>query len=154
MAQYQGPAVTGKQVIPMDAVANVVLTERFSFVTTAPLAAGDIIEIGQLGPYCHVGDAILMTDDLDTNGTPLVTLDVGIMSGLPGVIDAGRTCGNELFAADVVGRAGGISRMTKIEGFRIATTEEYRSIGVKVVAAPATPVASGSRITLQLSYYQ
>lgn len=153
MAQYQGPFVTGKAIIPLDGVANTVVSELFTFVTTAALVAGDIIEIGQLPCYCTVADAILIFDDLDT-GTPAITVDVGLMSGEVGVMDVARTCGNELFAADVVGKAGGISRMTKVEGFRIAPVEPYRSIGIKVVAGPGTSAPAGAKIALRLFYHQ
>lgn len=143
-------ALAGKGFATPDAAGDVV-TNRFEFVlTSAALGAGDIIDLGILPANCSIVDALIDTDDLDTNGTPLISLDVGIMSGAVG--DSGvRTCGNELFAVDTTARAGGVSRLTKNAALRIAKAEPDRSIGVKIVAAAATQAAAGAKFVLQVS---
>lgn len=103
----------------------------------------DIIDIGPLPANHIVTDMIIDSDDMDTNGTPLLALDVGILSGTPGDTVSVRTMSNEFFAADVAARTGVISRMTKGAGFRVAPTQADRSIGVKIQAAAATQATTG-----------
>lgn len=84
--------------------------------------------------------------DLDSNGTPLVTLDFGVLSGA--YLDAdspARTCGTEFAAASNVGQAGGAIDVTadKLLGLTPAFTD--RSIGFKVAAAAAT-LTAGAKI--------
>jgi hypothetical protein len=135
-------AVGARQVVSPDSAGDVVF-QRFYVDIAAALALNDIIEIGILPAETTIVDAYLDTDDLDTNGTPTIKLDVGLMSGTPGVVDGARTVGNELFAADTTAQAGGVTRMSKQAGFRIATTAADRSIGVKVNTAPATGATTG-----------
>jgi len=106
-------------------------------------ALNDIIDIGTLPANHIVADMIIDPDDMDTNGTPLLALDVGILSGTPGDTISARTMSNEFFAADVAARTGVISRMTKPAGFRVAASQSDRSIGVKIQAAAATQATTG-----------
>jgi hypothetical protein len=131
-----------RPVVTPDCAGDVVF-QRFYFDLAAALALGDIIELGILPAETTIVDAYLDSDDLDTNGAPAIKLDVGLMSGTPGVIDGARTVGTELFAADTTAQAGGVTRMSKQTGFRIATATTDRSIGVKVNTAPATGATTG-----------
>lgn len=108
------------------------------------LALNDIIDIGILPANHTISDVIIDTDDLDTNGTPLMSVDVGILSGTPGDTVSVRTMSNEFFAADTTVRTGGVARMTKSAGFRITPTGSDRSIGVKITAAAATQASTTS----------
>lgn len=126
---------------------QVISLDYFYDITAAQIVLNDIIDIGVLPAGHTVSDAVLIPDDLDTNGTPLIALDVGIMSGNPGETGS-RTCGNELFAADTGARTGATSRMSKKDGFIILPTDTDRSIGVKIQAAAAT--AAAGRIRLRL----
>lgn len=84
--------------------------------------------------------------DLDTNGTPTVTLDFGILSGAYMDSDSpARTCGTEFAAASTVGQAGGAIDVTADKLLGLAPSLTDRSIGFKVAAAAATLVA-GSKI--------
>lgn len=125
---------------------NVFVNDFFYDITAAQIVLNDIIDIGVLPAYHTVTDMVLYADDLDTNGTPLIALDVGIMSGTPGDITSARTSGNEFFAADVSARTGVISRMSKPAGFIVKPTEADRSIGVKIQAAAATAAAGRIRL--------
>jgi len=133
--------------------AGVVVQNFYEFdITGETLEVGDIIDIGVLPANATVADAVLVCDDLDTNASPTLTLDVGVMSGEVGTTGS-RTCGEEIFSDSAVAQAGGIARTTKVEAFRIAKTAADRSIGVKVTAAAATEAASG-KIGLILSIVQ
>lgn len=107
------------------------------------LAANDIIDLGLILANTTVADVLIDTDDLDTNGTPAISVDIGVLSGTPGDTTSVRTIGNEFFAADTTARTGGVVRMTKSAGFRVAPVGYDRSIGLKVVAAAATQATTG-----------
>lgn len=153
MTIHQTQEATGSIITPMPSRVGVPVVFTVAFKVPAGLAAGDIIEMCDLPESTTVVDAKLICDDLDSNGAPLIALDVGLMSGEPGSTDAGRTCGNELFAADQVGRAGGVSRMSKAAGFTIPKAPAKRSIGVKVATGAAT-LTPGGYIRLQLAIAQ
>lgn len=132
--------------------AGVTVTQRFEHTIAANLALNDILELACLPAGCELVDAVLAVDDLDSNGTPLIALDVGIMSGAWGENNGSRTCGAEIFAADTTARTGGVARPSLVGAYRIAATAADRSIGVKIQAAAATDHMIGDKITLILSY--
>lgn len=123
--------------------AGAVSVVRGLIPVTAALAANDVGEAVRL-PAGHVPvDVILDSDDLDTNGTPTLTLDVGFMSGIPGVADGSRTVGTDFLAASTAGQAGGAAaRSTLQRAFRHSPVGYDRSIGFKAAAGAATGVAS------------
>lgn len=117
------------------------------------LLANDIVDIGILPANCTIEDAFIVTDDLDTNGTPLISLDVGVMNGTPGDVVSARNlvAGQELFLADQTARTGGVSRMTRVQGFRVPPSDRDRSIGVRVAAAAATWATGNPTFALHLA---
>jgi len=123
--------------------AGKVFAVRGEYDLAAALILDDVIEMVKLPADCVPVDAILDTDDLDTNATPLITLDAGIMSGTPGDANIARTVGTELFAASTVGQAGGVVRPSAVTAFRVAPASADRSVGILVKAAPATGAATG-----------
>lgn len=118
------------------------------YVTLAGFAAGDIVEMAPLPPGHVPVDVILDIEDTDSNGAPTITVDVGIMSGAWG--DSGaRTMGAEFIAASTVAQAGGIARMSVVNGGKVAPSTTTRSIGLKVVGAIATLVVGAKlRVTV------
>lgn len=92
-------------------------------VTTA-LVVNDVIEMVRLPKGATVVDIILVTDDLDSDGTPAITLDVGYG-------------GNDdyFLAASTIGQAGGIVRASAATAFPLTLTEED-TIDVHVDTAP------------------
>lgn len=106
------------------------------------LAIGDIIDLGLIPALTEVVDVVVDSDDLDTNGTPTIAFNVGVMTGTPGV-NTGRTCGTEFFAASTVAQAGGVARMAKQAGFRVARATSDKSVGLEITAAAATEATSG-----------
>ena len=106
------------------------------------LGAGDIIDMGVIPANSTVVDVIIDSDDLDSNGTPTIAFDVGVMSGNPG--DTGsRTCGAEFFSASTVAQAGGVARTTLKTAFRVAPAQSDKSVGLKITTAAATQPATG-----------
>lgn len=87
--------------------------------------------------------------DLDSNGTPTVTLDFGILSG--SYLDAdtpARTCGTEFATASTVGQAGGVIDVASNLMLVLAPSLSDRAIGFRVAAAAAT-LTAGARIRMQ-----
>ena len=143
---------TGKGTHPMPSGSESdVLSVRAEFSLSGALVINDVIEALIL-PADHVPvDFILDSDDVDTNGAPAVTYDVGVMSGTPGVKDLARTVGTEVFSASTLGQAGGVARPTLTSAFRIAPSAADRSIGILIHAAPATSATTG-KIGLTMLY--
>lgn len=147
----QSDHAKGTNVAPTPENAGDLVSFRATIaLTAAQLTAGKIIEMGPLPAGCDLVDAILDSDDLDTNGAPAVTIDAGVMSGAAGDPDAGdvRTIGAELFSGSTVAQAGGLVRPTLKTAVRIARSNVDRGIGVKIVVAPATPAAGTVGLTL------
>lgn len=147
MALIQTNEARGIVTTPGPLTSGVTVATESEFTVPAGLAAGDVVEMLRLPAYCTVVDAILVTDDVDSNATPTLSLDVGFVSGEVGKKDNSRTCGNELFAADLTARSGGSARMSKASGFRIAKAEAERAIGMRVATGAATLVP-GAKIKL------
>jgi hypothetical protein len=131
-----------------DCAGDVVVNRYVIDLASAPLkgvtlADGDILDIGLIPALSEVVDIVIDSDDLDSNGTPALAFDVGVLTGTPGTTVNTRSCGNEFFAASTVAQAGGVVRTTKKEAFRVARANTDTSVGVKITAAAATQATSG-----------
>lgn len=128
--------------------AGAVHVQRFIYnaaIAADALLANDIVEIGELPPFCRIVDAKIYANGTMTG----VTADVGLLSGEYGDLDNARTVGKELFeAADVTGMV----RLVKSDALKIEPVERSRGIGVKVLAA--VPAAATKYLVLELSYIQ
>lgn len=133
MADYKSDAAENRRPsITVTGVGQATVNSGIYTVATA-LAATDTVALCKL-PAGHVPvDFILDSDDLDTNGTPTITLKAGLI----GTADNGA-----FFAADTVGQTGGVKRLDLAAGRRIAATDADRLIGVTVVAGAATGATS------------
>ncbi|GLQ09247.1 hypothetical protein GCM10007913_11790 [Devosia yakushimensis] len=153
MAITQSLYAKGGEPLPYPSDAGAVVAKRFSFLMTPAIlaAAGDIVELACIPVGCRPIDVILDSDDLDTNGAPTLTIDVGVMSGKFGDQAQDRTCGNEFFAASTVGQAGGVAHPTKKEAYRVPAASGERSIGLKIAAAAATAAGGTVGLTVLLA---
>ncbi len=119
------------------------------FVVPAGLAADDVVEMVNLPAGYVPVDAVAAVEDSDSDGTPAITLDLGLISGAAGAADNTRTCGSEAFAASTAAQAGGIARPTKKDWALIAPTTADRGIGFKVAtAADVLVVGAKWRLTV------
>lgn len=140
--------VSGPLRQPASVFAGQVCSLRAWFdIAAAQQVLNDIIDMAVLPANHRLIDAILDSTDLDTDGTPAITLDVGIMSGNPGEGGA-RTCGAELFSGATVAQAGGMVRMSLRTGLIIAPSAVDRSVGVKIATAPDAAAAGQIGLTL------
>lgn len=133
---------------PVDAVS--VVPAYAEYVTVAgQFAAADVIEMIHWPAGTILSRLRAVIPDLDSNGSPALTLDFGILSGLYGAeLDeafAARTCGVEFGNNLTTGQAGGNLDIATDVLLALAPSAKERSIGFKVEVAPATLVA-GARI--------
>ena len=133
-----------------DCAGDLVINQFFIDLTAAQVVNGNFFDVGVLPAYHTVTDMVLIPDDLDSNGTPTITLDVGIVSGTPGDATSNRTIGAEFFSADIGARTGTLARMSLASGFKVIPTEADRSIGVKISAASATAAAGRVRLLVTM----
>lgn len=103
------------------------------FTVSTALAINDVIRSAYIPKFAVILDGKIVTDDLDTNGTPLITLTYRINNG---------TTQRNFFSASTVGRAGGIQRAdagasaTAACGFEVTASGFF--LELLVPAAPAT----------------
>jgi hypothetical protein len=110
-----------------------------TFSLGAALALNDVLTGPKIGKNSTILDVVLTTTDLDTNGTPTITLDVGY-SG-----DA-----DYFIAASTVGQAGGLARASAATAQPLTlTADDTVNIGVK--AGPATGATTGT-VTLAVFF--
>lgn len=103
------------------------------YVTKTGDAINDIVEMGAIPANCVVVDLIVDNGALGASAT----LDAGILSGVYGDAVAGRTMGNEFFAAQAAATAGVIRRNKSVAG--VAVDSADKSWGLKFLGAnPAT----------------
>lgn len=129
---YKTNAMERNQPMP-SATGHLVVTYPFSFALSAALASGDTIHVADLLPGFVPVDAVLVSDDLDTNGTPAIALDFGL--------DDDDDC---FLDGSTVARAGGVARADQKAGFRVAPSDSKRQVLITVATAPATGATSGT----------
>lgn len=105
-------------------------------------AAGDFIEMVKIPKGATVLEVILASEDLDTNGTPTITLDVGDGDDVDRYIDG-----------STIGQTGGVARLgsgvaaAAVDGCRYTYTADD-TIDVKIVDVAATKAAGNIQLTV------
>lgn len=129
---YKTNAMTRNQPMP-EASGHLVVAYPFSFALTAALAAGDTIHVADLPSGMVPVDAVLVSDDLDTNGAPAIALDFGLEDD------------DDCFLNNsTVAQAGGVARADQKAGFRVAPDDDKRQVLITVAVAPATGATTGT----------
>lgn len=121
----------------------------YEYTTGPALAAGDIIDMGIIEAGVKPVDVLLLTDDLDTNGTPTITLTVGILNAAGTDIDAAAT--STWIAASTAAQTGGTARATSAAPYLAGVSADPRKLGIKVVAGAATYAGAGKKVAIRLS---
>ena len=114
-------------------LAGVQHTAYATYEIGAALVVNDVIQMLKVPANARITGCVLKTDDLDTDGTPAIVLDVG---------DTGDT--DRLIDGATVGQAGGTSSalVSSTGQFYQYTAETMISVLVQV--APATGATSGA----------
>jgi hypothetical protein len=137
MAAYSSLQVAGRY--PVSGVGmggRVSKHERGSFALTAALAINDTIALFSLPPRARVTGGFIKSDDLDSNGSPTITYNVGITG-----------TANLFWAASTAGQAGTVDRNMAATGMDYITTAKT-PVFLTVLAGPATAVATGNIVVV------
>ncbi|WP_439684859.1 hypothetical protein MNJPNG_04960 [Cupriavidus oxalaticus] len=102
------------------------------YTLAAALVINDVIQSPTVPKGATVLDVMVVTTDLDTNGAPTITLDVGY-----------GTDPDYFVAASTIGQTGGVVRASAATAKPLTLTEND-TIDVLVKAAPATGATSGT----------
>jgi len=131
-AQYANNPLAGVGAFPGNMVAY-----HFEVAITAAAANLDVFNFGIVPKGFRLLGACLESTDIDTNGSPTVTINVG---------DAGSA--TRLFAASTVGQAGTADRALAVAGQHFLYTADTLITG----GIPTGP-ATGATGTLTLSLF-
>lgn len=113
---------------------------RGEFALTAALAANDTVTMFRLMPNFRVTGGLLKSDDLDTNGTPTITLSLG---------DAGDD--DRYFSVATVAQTGTFTSTLAFTGVDFVTTA-YTDVILKVNTGPATGATTGTIVAALYGY--
>lgn len=134
MATFNATKVSSNALLAMPGVgdgqsAKVVAA---SYSLAAALALNDVIQSPLIQSGSVVVDVMVVVSDLDTGGSPAITLDVGYGDDP-----------DYFIAASTVGQAGGVARASAVtaQPLVLATND---TIDVLVKAAPATGATTGT----------
>lgn len=97
----------------------------------AALVINDVIQMVKIPKGATILDMVLAADDLDTNVSPAITLDVG-----------DGTTADRFIAASTIAQGGGVARLGQVDGVQFTYTADD-TIDVKVKAAPGTGATEG-----------
>lgn len=138
MPNIQSNYATGR--LPTRICAGAEVAPLFYEITlAAPPLLNDTIEMGPL-PAGHVPvDVIYSGDDLDTAGSPLISLSFGVLnSGKTDLSTAAADGGAVWDSALTFSRTGGIARAATKVPHDVAPAETDRPLAFKVTAAAGT----------------
>lgn len=133
MALFQSLFATGALSVPTVEGSDVV-AYRSEVSVPSTLALNDILEMGSLPADHKFADLIFDATDLDTNGTPLISLEFGFLN-------AAKTALTQVIATTTVARAGGIDRVATRDFLDVVETTANRNVGFRVSAQGATRAA-------------
>lgn len=137
MATYSSSAYTNKAPFATHGIAANCKAAFFTVTCAAAPATTDTINFGYLPKNARVLLAVLESTDMDTNGSPTLTLNVG---------DAGDA--DRYFAASTVGQTGTLSSAIATTGAGYLTTDKTLITGVANANA-----ATGAAGTLNLTVF-
>lgn len=138
MATYSSAEYSNTYPIPDAGLAGVVMCQKATVTCTAAPSTSDTLNFFYLPKNAYVLLAVLEASDMDTDGSPTLTLNIG---------DSGDA--DRLFAASTVGQAGTVSTAIATAGVNYTTTAKTLITGV--AAANATTGAAGT-VTLTVFY--
>jgi hypothetical protein len=135
MPTYSSPQFTTSAPTPSEGGFTAQVVEmRFPITTTAALTTSDVFNFGYAPKGFRVLGGYLKASDLDTAGSPSLTINVG---------DADAAA--RLFAASTAGQAGTVTALTAATGIGYQYTAR-----TLITGAPAANAGTGVAGTLEL----
>jgi hypothetical protein len=147
MALYKSDQATGRRTVATPFQAGVAGI-RFEYIIEANLNAGDVIYMGDFpANKLTATDLILISDDLDSSGSPTITLSAGVLSADKSAMGAGAN--DTWISAATVGQTGGVARSSTAAPY-LSGPQEFtpRPIGIVVGTGAATPAMVGKKLVL------
>lgn len=117
---------------PIVPVGNVETVAYGEYALTGALVVNDVIQIVRVPAGAIITGGFLAVDDLDTNGTPLITMQVGDGGSAP-----------RFLASNTKPQTGGVAYFDAQAGFGFTYTVDD-TIDVTVNTAPATGATTGT----------
>lgn len=145
MTTFNSDQITNSKYYPGAAPHSAREVHQVDGIVSLPdtLAANDLAKLVELPAHCIPVDCVLISDDLDTNATPTIVFDVGILNA------AGTDLvpSSDLISASIIGQTGGTERMNSKEcSFAPATwlaeATSPKIYAKKTVALKVTTVAA------------
>jgi len=137
MAVYNSTKVRDKAGVAAGGPAQVVLSAYAEVACSSAPSTADTVNFFDLPAGARVLHAYLESTDMDTGGSPSLTINVG---------DAGSA--NRFFAASTVGQAGTASSAIAVAGLNYKYTTKTR-----ITATAQANAATGAAGTLYLSMF-
>lgn len=147
MATFESTAIDDGKPIVTPQSAGEVMVQYGEATLTDALAANDLIVLGVLPADCMLVDLIFTSDDLDSDGTPAIVMDVGILNAAEDDLETNQT----IISATDVGQAGGVVRgniKNMYDRTYIDVSTSDRKIAAKVTTVAATPAAGKVRASI------
>lgn len=120
------------------------------YIVGATLPVNSVIEMTGIPAGTVPVDFKVVTDDLDSNGTPTIAFSAGVLSGLFGKNDDARTIGTEFASGATTMQSGGVYTSALKAGLSLAPSTGIRGVGIKITTAAATLVA-GSKVRVYMT---
>lgn len=119
-------------------------------IVAGAFALNDVVEMIPWPAYTIPISLKIQSQDCDSNGTPLVSFDFGVLTGqylnaLNDDLSTQRTCGQEFGAGSTIGRTGGTLDVAPDLLLNATPKSVDQSIGFKIAAAAAT-LTAGAKI--------
>lgn len=147
MALYKSEQATGRRTVATPFQAGVAGI-RYEYTIEANLSAGDVVYMGDFpANKLTATDLILITDDLDSNGTPTITLSAGVLNA--GLTALGGGANDTWISATTVGQTGGVARSSTAAPY-LSGPQEFtaRPLGIVVGTGAATAAMVGKKLVL------
>lgn len=143
----------GKKPIPTPMQAGEVCHQRheFEIATTSIDDVGDIVEALVLPANCVPIEATIWADDLDSNGTPALVLNMGVTSDPDDPAESDTKKDLDAFiASSTVGQAGGKAQSNVITLPQFDPVERPLRVGISVGTAAA--IAASGTVIVEMTY--
>jgi hypothetical protein len=135
MATYNSTAVANNAPTATHGAAGNVKVARASVTCAAAPSSSDTINFFDLPANARIHYALLQASDMDTNGTPLLALNVGYSGSA-----------SALFSASTVGQAGTLAAETSVTAQDLLLASKTRITGTA-----STNAATGAAGTVTLT---
>jgi hypothetical protein len=135
MATYNSPAVSNNAPTSTHGAAGNVKVARAVVTCAAAPSSSDTMNFFDLPANARIHYALLQASDMDTNGTPLLALNVGYSGSA-----------SALFSASAVGQAGTLAAETSVTAQDLLLTSKTRITGTA-----STNAATGAAGTVTLT---